>query len=99
MDNKNNRKVILRFRFIVIFSVLLLLAVFIVYVISTSIEDVYEREGKEPNKPTAETTTSVTTTAPISEDATGTTLKDLAIPDVSGENTSASSSESEGEES
>ena len=55
MDNK---KPFLRFRFIVIFAVLLLVAMFILYKLQTSLEDILDEEKK--NKKTTTTTTVVT---------------------------------------
>ena len=43
MDNK---KPFLRFRFIVIFAVLLLVAMFILYMLQTSLEDILDEEKK-----------------------------------------------------
>ena len=82
MDKDNDKKVILRFRFIVIFSVLLLLTVFVVYVIGTSIEDVYEREGTKTNTPVTTTTVYNETSTPVEQsDSDVTTTNDLAVPD------------------
>lgn len=61
------KKPFLRFRFIVIFAVLLLVAMFILYMIQTSLEDILEENEKNGK-------TSQTTTVTQSDNKTTTTV-------------------------
>ncbi len=74
-----NKKPVLRFRFIVIFAVLLLVAMFILYMVQTSLEDVIDEE-----KPATTTTVpyeniSTTTTAPEQTTTTTTTIDENIV--------------------
>lgn len=68
----NEKKPVLRFRFIVVFAVLLLAAMFVVYMLQTSLEDVLGNDGNDGNdgkdKNTATTTTADLSIRPESGD-------------------------------
>lgn len=80
-----DKKPILRFRFILIFAVLLLIAMFILYMIQTNLEDVIDEE-KPATTTTAsfENTPQTTTTSPgESVQTTTTTTIDQNIVTIS----------------
>lgn len=60
---EKRKKPVLRFRFILLFAAVTLAAIFVIYVLGTSLEDVLK---EKPNSQPAETgqATAVTTTAP-----------------------------------
>ena len=65
----NEKKPVLRFRFIVVFAVLLLAAMFVVYMLQTSLEDVLGNDGNGgKDKNTATTTTADLSIRPESGD-------------------------------
>ena len=80
------KKPFLRFRFIVIFAVLLLVAMFILYMIQTSLEDILEeneKNGKTSQTTTVtqsdnKTTTTVTTVTTVDENIMTITTPNLA---------------------
>lgn len=56
------KKPLLRFRFVIIFAILLLIAMFVLYMIQTSLEDVLDEKEKKNSTTTTVTTSQMTTT-------------------------------------
>lgn len=84
MNENNEKKIVLRFRFVVIFAVLFLLAVFVVYMLSTSLEDVIGDSGNSSSE--AQTSAPVTTTVTTSDEVKF-VLTTTAEPEESSEET------------